>query len=53
MFVAGNITNMFLFEDWTNVRCIQDPNFENIDKNIAYILPNFHVDSFPFIAVCG
>lgn len=53
MFVAGNVSNMFLFEDWTNVRCIQDPNFENIDKNVAYLLSDFHVDSFPFIAVCG
>ena len=53
LFVAGSPTCMFLIDDWVNVRCIHDPNSSNNAKNFAFLLPNFDVDAFPFIAVCG
>ena len=44
---------MLLISDWENIRCIYDLNSSNIHKHFSFMLPNFDVEKFPFIAVCG
>ena len=46
-------TCMFLIGNWVNVKCIHDPNSSNTEKNFSFLFPNFGVEAFPFIAVCG
>ena len=53
LFVTVHPTCMFLVDDWVNVRCIQDPNQSNTWKTFAFIVPNFDMEKFPLIAVCG
>ena len=53
MFATGYPTCMFLIDEWNKIRCIQDPNLSNSEKDFCFMLPNFDVDNFPFIAVCG
>ena len=44
---------MYLVIEWEIVMIIEDPNHANTDKTFAFKLPEFNIDSFPFIAVCG
>ena len=53
LFATGDPTCMLLIDDWTNIRCIQDRNSSNTVKTFAFLTPNFDMNEFPFIAVCG
>ena len=44
---------MYLVIEWETVIIIEDPNHANTDKTFAFTLPEFNINSFPFIAVCG
>ena len=44
---------MYLVIEWETVIIIEDLNHANTDKTFAFTLPEFNIDNFPFIAVCG
>ena len=39
MFATGYPACMFLIDDWTTIRCIQDPNSSNVQKLFAFQIP--------------
>ena len=53
LFVTVWNTCMFLIYDWVNVKCIIDPDRSNTYKSNAFLVPDFDLEKFPFIAVCG
>ena len=53
LFATGDPTCMLLIDNWTNIRCIKDLDSSNIDKRFAFLVPDFDIADFPFIAVCG
>ena len=53
LFVTVSPTCMFLIDDWIKIKCIHDPNSSNTEKNFSFLFPNFDLEDFPFIAVCG
>ena len=53
LLVSSLPTQMYLVIDWKTIITIEDPNKTNTFKTHMFPLPNFNVDNFPFIAVCG
>ena len=53
LFITGLPTHMYLVTDWENVKIIEDPNRANSYKTCAFPMPDFSIESFPFLAVCG
>ena len=53
LFITGLPTHMYLVNEWENVKLIEDPNYANSYKTYAFPIPDFNVESFPFLAVCG
>ena len=53
LLVTSEFTQMYLVIDWKTVITIEDPNDANVFKTHMFPLPNFNVDNFAFIAVCG
>ena len=44
---------MYLIDNWTVAKIIEDPNPANTYKNYAFLMPGFNAVYFPFIVVCG
>ena len=53
LLVTDDSGQMYLVNDWQTVIKIEDSNEANVFKTHMFPLPNFNVDNFPFIAVCG
>ena len=53
LLVTSLPTQMYLVFDWKTVIQIEDSNSANTFKTHMFPLPDFNVDTFPFIAVCG
>ena len=52
LFMTVQHTWMFLIDNWATIRCIQDPDSQNM-QYYAFMVPQFDEEKFPFIAVCG
>ena len=53
LLVTSLPTQMYLVIDWKTVITIKDPNNANTYKTHMFPLPDFNMDNFPFIAICG
>ena len=44
---------MLIVKNWNKIHTIADPNPLNTGKNSILCLPNFHVETFPFLVSSG